>query len=302
MSIFILPHSVTKEVEKLCRGFLWGWNGSRSKLHVASWEKVCLPKTYGGLGLEDGIKWNQAILAKYVWAISSKRDILWVKWVNNIYLKSKNWWDYELKSDTSWYWRKLCHLRDKFSCEDIIKARTGTKFKAALLYNSSILQSPFEYIKFIWCSINMPKHRFIFWQAINSQLLSRDKFEHFHIKLDNVLCPVCEAAPESNAHLFFDCWFSQQVVEKVCGWLGIKLWPTGFHSWKQWLVLNDRDKKHRVHVSTMAAMIYFIWSNRNNCLFNKFSSTASKITQDIKETLYHRLHVAKGRNLKDHEK
>uniref|UniRef100_A0A803PYN0 DUF4283 domain-containing protein n=1 Tax=Cannabis sativa TaxID=3483 RepID=A0A803PYN0_CANSA len=54
MSIFILPHSVTKEVEKLCRGFLWGWNGSRSKLHVASWEKVCLPKTYGGLGLEDG--------------------------------------------------------------------------------------------------------------------------------------------------------------------------------------------------------------------------------------------------------
>uniref|UniRef100_A0A803Q6Q9 Reverse transcriptase domain-containing protein n=1 Tax=Cannabis sativa TaxID=3483 RepID=A0A803Q6Q9_CANSA len=35
MIIFILPHSVTKEVEKLCWGFLWGWNGNRSKLHVA---------------------------------------------------------------------------------------------------------------------------------------------------------------------------------------------------------------------------------------------------------------------------
>uniref|UniRef100_A0A803P8U7 Reverse transcriptase domain-containing protein n=1 Tax=Cannabis sativa TaxID=3483 RepID=A0A803P8U7_CANSA len=155
MSIFILPYSVTREVKKLCRGFLWGWNGSRSKLHVASWEKVCLPKNYGGLGFKDGIKWNQAILAKYVWAISSKRDILWVRWVNTIYLKSKNWWEYELKSDTSWYWRKLCHLRDKFTQEDICKAGAGTKFKPAMLYNSSIPQTLFEYSKHIWCSINI---------------------------------------------------------------------------------------------------------------------------------------------------
>uniref|UniRef100_A0A803QJV6 Reverse transcriptase zinc-binding domain-containing protein n=1 Tax=Cannabis sativa TaxID=3483 RepID=A0A803QJV6_CANSA len=108
----------------------------------------------------------------------------------------------------------------------------------------------------------MPKHRFIFWQAINSQLLSRDKFEQFHIKLDNVLCPVCEDAPESNAHLFFDCWFSQQVVKMVSDWLGVKVWPNGFHSWKQWLLQIDMEKKHRILVATMAAVIYFIWNNR----------------------------------------
>lgn len=66
MSIFILPQSVVKEVEKLCRGFLWGLNGNRSKLHIASWEKVCLQKAYGGLGFREGAKWNRAILAKYV--------------------------------------------------------------------------------------------------------------------------------------------------------------------------------------------------------------------------------------------
>uniref|UniRef100_A0A803PT07 Reverse transcriptase domain-containing protein n=1 Tax=Cannabis sativa TaxID=3483 RepID=A0A803PT07_CANSA len=60
MSIFVLPHSVTKEVEKICRGFLWEWNGNRSKIHLASWEKVCLPKNYGGLGFKDGIRWNHA--------------------------------------------------------------------------------------------------------------------------------------------------------------------------------------------------------------------------------------------------
>ncbi|XP_030494721.2 uncharacterized protein LOC115710496 [Cannabis sativa] len=54
MSIFILPQSVIKEVERLCRGFLWGVEGNRCKIHILSWEKVCLPKKYGGLGFLDG--------------------------------------------------------------------------------------------------------------------------------------------------------------------------------------------------------------------------------------------------------
>uniref|UniRef100_A0A803QGG4 Reverse transcriptase domain-containing protein n=1 Tax=Cannabis sativa TaxID=3483 RepID=A0A803QGG4_CANSA len=89
------------------RGFLWGWNGNRSKLHVASWEKVCLPKNFGGLGFKDGARWNQAVLAKYIWAISNKSDSLWVKWINNIYLKNSSIWTYDLKLDSSWYWWKL---------------------------------------------------------------------------------------------------------------------------------------------------------------------------------------------------
>ncbi|XP_062114380.1 uncharacterized protein LOC133825462 [Humulus lupulus] len=66
MSVFILPQSIVKEVEKLCRMFLWGASGNRSKLHLASWHQVCLPKAYGALGFRDGANWNRAILAKYI--------------------------------------------------------------------------------------------------------------------------------------------------------------------------------------------------------------------------------------------
>ncbi|XP_062103942.1 uncharacterized protein LOC133815071 [Humulus lupulus] len=79
MSVFVLPQSIIKEVEKICRGFLWGASGNRIKLHMASWQKVCLPKAYGDLGFRDGASWNRAILAKYIWAISEKQDLLWVK-------------------------------------------------------------------------------------------------------------------------------------------------------------------------------------------------------------------------------
>uniref|UniRef100_A0A803PTQ2 Reverse transcriptase domain-containing protein n=1 Tax=Cannabis sativa TaxID=3483 RepID=A0A803PTQ2_CANSA len=123
MSIFVLPQSVTKEVERLCRGFLWGTKDERLKIHMTSWEKVCLPKAYGGLGFKEGAKWNYAMLSKYVWAIMEKKDLLWVKWVNLIYLKDNPFWSHIQKLDSSWYWKKLCKLRRIFPREDINEGR-----------------------------------------------------------------------------------------------------------------------------------------------------------------------------------
>ncbi|XP_062100295.1 uncharacterized protein LOC133806189 [Humulus lupulus] len=90
MSIFLLPKSVICEIDQLCRKFLWGSNdinSNRSKLHLTAWDQICLPKSLGGIGFKEGSKWNKVLLAKYIWALSSKQDILWVKWVDALYLK-----------------------------------------------------------------------------------------------------------------------------------------------------------------------------------------------------------------------
>ncbi|KAF4378702.1 hypothetical protein F8388_006153 [Cannabis sativa] len=166
--------------------------------------------------------------------------------------------------------------------QDIRKTGAGANhFKTKLLYNNSIAQEQFGSNKVIWSSLNMPKHRFIFWQAINDQLLTRDKFAKFQIALDTTLCPV---------------------MAQVCNWLKTCCWPTGFLNWQQWLCLNSKDKRQRVHVTILAAMIYSLWSNRNNCIFNNFSNTAVKITKDIKNIVYLRLQIAKKGSLKDYEK
>ncbi|XP_062108200.1 uncharacterized protein LOC133819058 [Humulus lupulus] len=201
--------SIVKEIEKLCRSFLWGSSGMRSKPYLASWQKVCLPKAYGGLGFRDGALWNIAILAKYIWAISEQPEILWVKWVNTIYLKGFNFWSYTLKSDCSWYWRKLCHIREKFGYSEIQAAGCLGRFQPSKLYNCALNQQLVGYYHAVWSKLNLPKHRFLLWQVINEQLLTRDNLIRLHIQVPILLCPVCGSYSENHHHLFFACSLSK---------------------------------------------------------------------------------------------
>ncbi|KAM6551698.1 hypothetical protein CsatB_001506 [Cannabis sativa] len=58
---------------KSCRDFLWRINRNRSKLHRASWKKVCLPKKLGGVRFREGKKWNKALMAKFLRTLANKQ-------------------------------------------------------------------------------------------------------------------------------------------------------------------------------------------------------------------------------------
>ncbi|XP_062089542.1 uncharacterized protein LOC133796077 [Humulus lupulus] len=214
MSIFMLPKSVTKEIDHLCRNFLWGvkdGNANRSKLHFTAWSQVCLPKCMGGLGFKEGCSWNTVLLAKFVWAVSSKQDILWVKWVDSIYLKGQDFWSYSIPQDVSWYWRRLVKLRSIFSTNSLAAAVKKDKLCLKLLYYRLLNRERVEFANVVWCSLAVPKHRFILWQACLGHLLTRDKLHYCNLEMPSLLCPVCEMEQESHAHLFFVCPFSQQL-------------------------------------------------------------------------------------------
>ncbi|XP_062103860.1 uncharacterized protein LOC133814975 [Humulus lupulus] len=277
MSVFIFPQSIVKEVEKLCRVFLWGASGNRSKLHMASWHQVCLPKAYGGLGFRDGANWNIALLAKYIWAVSEKQDLLWVKWIKEIYLKGVNFWSYVLKPDSSWYWRKLCHLRSKFNKIELLAAGISGKFKPSKLYNSTLKQQLVGYKHAVWCKLTLPKHRFLLWQVINAHLLTRDNLSRINFQLNNLLCPVCEDQNESHTHLFFECCPSKMTLNLIFAWIGFKAWPSNFNGCVFWLNSRQIGITDSILNLVLAAMIYSIWRNKNRCVFYGYSLTTSSI-------------------------
>ncbi|RVX10542.1 LINE-1 retrotransposable element ORF2 protein [Vitis vinifera] len=84
MSLFRMPKSVARRLEKLQRDFLWGGGSLERKVHLVNWEVVCTEKEKGGLGLRKLIPLNKALLGKWIWRFACEKENLWkqVLWRN----------------------------------------------------------------------------------------------------------------------------------------------------------------------------------------------------------------------------
>ncbi|KAL6342798.1 hypothetical protein AAG906_016633 [Vitis piasezkii] len=73
MSLFRMPKSVARRLEKAQRDFLWGGGSVERKAHLIKWEAICEDKSKGGLGLRKLVLLNKALLGKWI------RDLLMIK-------------------------------------------------------------------------------------------------------------------------------------------------------------------------------------------------------------------------------
>ncbi|KAL2922946.1 LINE-1 reverse transcriptase-like protein [Bienertia sinuspersici] len=109
--VFVLPQSVLKSIEQICRSYLWSGEWFSTKPGYVTWKDLCQPKNKGGLGFKQLQTWNIANMGRHAWAIATKQDNLWIRWVHAVYIKGQNWWDYEPQTDSSWYWKKVCEIK-----------------------------------------------------------------------------------------------------------------------------------------------------------------------------------------------
>lgn len=111
-SVFIIPASIIKAIEKLLHGFLWCQGDLTQGKAKVAWKQVCLPKVEGCLSLRRFSVWNKALMPMHIWKFFSHKESLWVKWIHSYRLVGRSLWDVRLKADASWGWRKLLLLRD----------------------------------------------------------------------------------------------------------------------------------------------------------------------------------------------
>jgi len=69
------PQEVTQKVTRICRDYIWGTNETRRKQALVSWNEICTPKKYGGLGMKNLELWNKASIAKLVCAVALEKDM-----------------------------------------------------------------------------------------------------------------------------------------------------------------------------------------------------------------------------------
>ncbi|KAJ4822002.1 hypothetical protein Tsubulata_036438 [Turnera subulata] len=86
MQTVLLPVSLVQDLERPCRGFIWGSSGGVRRVHLTPWRLVCSPKAQGGLGLHCLSFLNQAMLAKLCWGVVASPSALWVQVLRAKYL------------------------------------------------------------------------------------------------------------------------------------------------------------------------------------------------------------------------
>jgi hypothetical protein len=90
--LFPIPMSVAQKMERLQREFLWSGMGDETKFHLVNWNRVCSPIKAGGLGVRNIIKFNQALLGKWMWRFSQERDALWRSVIKVKYRSVRGGW------------------------------------------------------------------------------------------------------------------------------------------------------------------------------------------------------------------
>ena len=77
LSLFTIPKAMATRLERIQRNFLWGSSVECFKYPLVAWEKVCLRREFGGLGIRNLAYFNQALLGKWLWRVGHETTHLW---------------------------------------------------------------------------------------------------------------------------------------------------------------------------------------------------------------------------------
>ena len=107
MSVFKLPDTLCDEMTSMVRSFWWSQTNGRNKMAWLSWDKVCVPKSDGGLGFQNLKAFNLALLAKQGWRLQTNTHSLVHRVLKARYLPNTNFLHAELGSKPSFAWRSI---------------------------------------------------------------------------------------------------------------------------------------------------------------------------------------------------
>ncbi|KAJ9681941.1 hypothetical protein PVL29_018030 [Vitis rotundifolia] len=126
MSLFCMPNSVARRLEKLQRDFLWGGGNLERKAHLVNWETVCMDKEKGGLGIRKLNLLNKALLDKWIWRFARAKKDFWKQVLTAKYGQEEFGWRTkkaigafgvgvwkEILKEAGWCWEKMAFKAGK---------------------------------------------------------------------------------------------------------------------------------------------------------------------------------------------
>ncbi|KAM6576991.1 hypothetical protein CsatB_028828 [Cannabis sativa] len=284
--IMILPKKIIKDIEQICRAYLWRGHHTTTGPGLIAWESVCQPKAAGGIGLKKIAEWNMAALTKYVWAIANKEDNLWIKWVHCVYLKGEDWWDYQAPQQASWYWKKLVYVKEQIKGKMSEQQFTSSIYTISNGYNLFCPpQRKVNWSHGVWNRQNIPRQSFILWTAVQDRLRTRSRLKHMKVISDDC-CLFCSSHSETKNNLFFSCIFATQCLLQIKSWLHWRIESVDLDVILRWIERSNKGRfRKSLWYAVIASAVYQIWRAQNLMLWESKEPRVTEVTRNIKEEI-----------------
>ncbi|KAK2417369.1 hypothetical protein QL285_039676 [Trifolium repens] len=111
MSVYILPDTTIKEIERMMNSFWWGGGAENRGIKWLTWDRMAIPKALGGMGFCDLHHFNLAMIAKQGWKIMTNPQSLVAKIFKARYFPKSSLFDSKLGHNPSYAWRGIWNAR-----------------------------------------------------------------------------------------------------------------------------------------------------------------------------------------------
>ena len=217
-----------------------------------------------------------------------------MKWVHGRYIKNKSWWDYTPPQDASWYWKKICRIKEVFKsgCD----APHSWTWQGDAGYTVSRgyawLRGRHERVpwaKSIWARSVHPKHAFICWILAHNRLPTKKRLGKYMPQTETT-CSLCSMAEEDEQHLFLSCPYANAIWRTLREW-----WKTlpeitaNTQLYSSTSPFKGTRTQRHISYAILAAAVYCIWSARNHKIFKHQRISPAQSTIIIKEHVKRRV-------------
>lgn len=111
-STFDVPASICNKLDASARRFWWNPKKTSGRfVSWKSWDKLCLPKLFGGLGFRQAKLLNDALLAKFTWFVISNKESPCFNALRSKYKVRGGWMHREPFKNALSTWRAIERLR-----------------------------------------------------------------------------------------------------------------------------------------------------------------------------------------------
>ncbi|XP_019225635.1 PREDICTED: uncharacterized protein LOC109207206 [Nicotiana attenuata] len=256
-------------IEAICRSYIWSGGNTITKKAYVSWERMCTPKSAGGLNLINLLLWNKAAIAKVCWDLAHKEDKLWIRWINAFYVKQQQLEDMPIPKQASWMVRRIIASRDILQ-----QAQSSNDHRCTIrqLYLQLLGDLPrVSWKNLLFQNSARPKAVFNLRLLLQGRSPTKDRLVNWGLNISQQ-CVLCQGHAEIRDHLFLLCSYTTKLWEQIMKW--IQEDQSNNHNWEQhlqWIINKAKGKSSRASNFRLVIteVSYAVWMERNTRIFEQ---------------------------------